>query len=233
MLCRRRRNLSPRMAKTLRSCESAKPDVISGPDMIAESLVLAKPLVLASASPRRRELLGEILDEFEVMPANIDEDAIAEPDPKRLVIELSKAKNRVVAQDEKYKDKIVVAADTVVYLRKVYNKPVDLDDAVKMLKELRGKWHDVYTGVTVSCCGNQITFAVRSKVKMKALSDEEIRGYVNEHKPLDKAGSYAIQEQAVVEKYRGSYTNIVGLPMEKTIKVLKEINKKCLISNFQ
>ena len=99
-----------------------------------------------------------------------------------------------------------------------------------MLSEMQGRWHSVYTGVTVACVGRSVTFSVRSRVKFKPLTDGEILSYVKQTNPLDKAGAYGIQDGRVVEKYRGSYSNIVGLPKEKLAKVLARlgvINGNC------
>lgn len=175
-------------------------------------------VVLASASPRRREILTSIGVEFEILPADIDESRIEAPSPKQLTKRLSLAKAKAIDVD---RQTLVIGADTVVVYRgRVYGKPHTKENAVKMLKTLCGRWHTVYTGVTVLCEGKALTYAVRSRVKLKALSDGEITEYVENTNPIDKAGSYGIQDGGVVEKYRGSYTNIVGLPEERLARVL-------------
>lgn len=175
-------------------------------------------IVLASSSPRRREILSRLGLCFDVIPADIDENAVDEKSPSKYVKKLSKLKAEAVKAD----GRTIIAADTTVYRRgKFYGKPHTEENAVKMLSELRGKRHSVYTGVTVACNGKSVTFAVKSSVKFLNMSDEEILAYVSECKPLDKAGAYGIQDKQVVEKYSGSYTNIVGLPSEKLVEVLR------------
>lgn len=186
-----------------------------------------KRIILASASPRRREILASLGLDFEIIPADIDESGITEKSPRKLTESLSKAKAGAISAS----DAVVIGADTVVvYKGKVYGKPHTRENAVKMLAALCGKWHTVYTGVTVVCDGITECFSVRSQVKLKSLDDKQIAAYVDDTNPLDKAGSYGIQDGRVVEKYKGSYTNIVGLPAEKLAKVLAGFgvhNGKC------
>lgn len=182
-------------------------------------------IVLASASPRRAELLGAVTEDLKIIPANVDEDRFKSLPPKALVQQTSRAKFDAVATSPDCTEKTVISADTVVYRKKLYGKPSDLQNAVDFLTELCGKWHRVFTGVTVCFfCGTEkekiITFSVCSYVKLKALSLREIEDYVYTMKPLDKAGAYAIQENTMVEKHIGSYSNIVGLPMERLTKLL-------------
>ncbi|MDE6060963.1 MAG: Maf family protein [Clostridia bacterium] len=180
----------------------------------------SKRVVLASASPRRREILTDMGIEFEILPSDIDESRIKAASPRLLTKKLAVAKAEAVGVS----GATVIGADTVVVLGgKVYGKPHTKDNAVRMLGELCGRWHTVYTGVCVTCDGEKISFTVRSKVKLKALGKEEITRYVDDANPLDKAGAYGIQDGRVVEKYRGSYTNIVGLPKEKLASVLARI----------
>ena len=175
--------------------------------------------VLASTSPRRREILSEMGVEFEVCPSDADESSVNASSPKRLVRELSRLKALPVVSS--HKDCVVVGADTIVVKsRKIYGKPLTEENAVNMIKELRGAWHIVYTGVTVAKGEKSTTFVVKSKVKFKPLTDEQIVEYVRAFKPLDKAGAYGIQDKEIVLKYKGSYSNIVGLPKEKLAKTL-------------
>lgn len=175
--------------------------------------------ILASTSPRRKEILAKMGIEFEVVPSNFDESTVFERSPERLVKRLSFEKANSVKNDEA----VVIGADTIVIKDfKRYSKPETAERAVSMLKELRGAWHTVYTGVTVNFKGASETFVVKSKVKIKKLTDEQIKKYVDECKPLDKAGAYGIQDEAVVEEYKGSYSNIVGLPREKLTEVLEK-----------
>lgn len=183
----------------------------------------SEPVVLASASPRRLELLSAVADDITVLPSDVDESEVKESSPRKLVKELSRRKALSVAARDDNSDKTVIGADTVVYRNKLYGKPRDRADAIRILSELNGKTHAVYTGVTVVAGGRTRTFCVKSSVRFKKLGKEEIENYVDEYRPYDKAGAYAIQEGVVVRSYAGSRTNIIGLPMEKLVKVLKEV----------
>lgn len=181
----------------------------------------SEPVVLASASPRRLELLSEVVSDLTVSPSDIDESDVKATSPRALVKELSKRKALAVLPQDGNSEKVVIGADTVVYRNKLYGKPHDRADAIRILNELNGKRHYVFTGVTVISKGIVRTFVVCSSVRFKSLSQEEIERYVDEYRPYDKAGAYAVQEGVVVKSYRGSLTNIIGLPMEKLIKVLR------------
>ncbi len=188
---------------------------------MAKTWKFSEPVVLASASPRRLELLSEVVSDLTVSPSDIDESDVKATSPRALVKELSKRKALAVLPQDGNFEKVVIGADTVVYRNKLYGKPHDRADAIRILNELNGKRHYVFTGVTVISKGIVRTFAVRSSVRFKSLSQEEIERYVDEYRPYDKAGAYAVQEGVVVKSYRGSLTNIIGLPMEKLIKVLR------------
>lgn len=190
---------------------------------MARTWKFCRPLTLASASPRRRELLSEVAQDLVVTPADVDESGVVAASPRALVKELSRLKARAVAALPENDERVVVGADTVVYLDKIYGKPRDFDDAVKMILALSGKWHYVFTGVTVIYGGREITFSVRSAVLIKELDREQAREYVRAYEPYDKAGGYAVQEDAVTQDYSGSYTNIVGLPMERLREVLRSL----------
>lgn len=181
-----------------------------------------KPVVLASASPRRLALLSEVADDITVLPSDVNESRVTASSPRALVRELSRLKALSVAERLNGGD-VVIGADTVVYLDKLYGKPRDRADAIRMLSELNGKEHYVFTGVTVVADGGVRTFSVRSAVRFRSLAKEEIERYVDEYRPYDKAGAYAVQEGVVVGSYKGSLSNIIGLPMEKLVKVLKEV----------
>lgn len=181
-----------------------------------------KPVVLASASPRRLALLSEVADDITVLPSDVDESRVTASSPRALVRELSRLKALSVAERLNGGD-VVIGADTVVYLDKLYGKPRDRADAIRMLSELNGKEHYVFTGVTVVADGGVRTFSVRSAVRFRSLAKEEIERYVDEYRPYDKAGAYAVQEGVVVGSYKGSLSNIIGLPIEKLVKVLKEV----------
>lgn len=189
---------------------------------MARTWKFCKPVVLASASPRRLALLSEVADDITVLPSDVDESRVTASSPRALVGELSRLKALSVAERLNGGD-VVIGADTVVYLDKLYGKPRDRADAIRMLSELNGKEHYVFTGVTVVADGGVRTFSVRSAVRFRSLAKEEIERYVDEYRPYDKAGAYAVQEGVVVGSYKGSLSNIIGLPMEKLVKVLKEV----------
>lgn len=189
---------------------------------MARTWKFCKPVVLASASPRRLALLSEVADDITVLPSDVDESRVTASSPRALVRELSRLKALSVAERLNGGD-VVIGADTVVYLDKLYGKPRDRADAIRMLSELNGKEHYVFTGVTVVADGGVRTFSVRSAVRFRPLAKEEIERYVDEYRPYDKAGAYAVQEGVVVGSYKGSLSNIIGLPMEKLVKVLKEV----------
>jgi len=175
-------------------------------------------VILASQSPRRRELLRRICSEFEVVPSGVDETLEA----GRLapaVTNLALRKAEAVAQ--RVGRGVVVAADTVVVIDDVVlGKPAGPDEAKTMLVRLRGRQHEVLTGVGLvdAGSGRAVANAVVSRVLMAAYSDATIEEYVASGSPLDKAGAYAIQDLqgALVDAVVGSYTNVVGLPVEAT-----------------
>ena len=189
---------------------------------MARTWKFCKPVVLASASPRRLALLSEVADDITVLPSDVDESRVTASSPRALVRELSRLKALSVAERLNGGD-VVIGADTAVYLDKLYGKPRDRADAIRMLSELNGKEHYVFTGVTVVADGGVRTFSVRSAVRFRSLAKEEIERYVDEYRPYDKAGAYAVQEGVVVGSYKGSLSNIIGLPIEKLVKVLKEV----------
>ena len=180
-------------------------------------------LILASASPRRRELLGRLGVEFEVVPSDIDEILVGEPSGET-VAALALAKARAVAG--RVGDGIVVGADTVVVIDGVaLGKPVDAEDARAMLRRLRGRAHEVITGVAVvdAETGRAETTAVATRVVMADVGDDVIESYVASGEPHDKAGAYAIQGRgaALVSEFVGSYSNVVGLPLAATARLLR------------
>lgn len=190
-----------------------------------------KNLILASGSPRRKELLAEIVKEFAVIPSSYDEDMTLEKTPEELALHLSEGKAQDVAL--KYQDAIILSADTFVVVEgEVLGKPMDREDAKKMLRKESGKKQQVISGVTVleSNTGKKLERLVVSYVYMRELSDEEIAEYVTTHEVLDKSGSYAIQEigDKFVEKIEGSKTNIMGLPVEEVKEMLQEFGIETL-----
>jgi septum formation protein len=182
-------------------------------------------LVLASASPRRQELLREAGYEFTVFPANIDEEIYPNLLPVELARHLSFEKAKAVAG--RFAGDVVLAADTVVaFGDRSLGKPEDADDAKKMLSLLSWTTHIVITGVTVMQKESEVqqTRHVMSAVRMKKLTAKEIEDYVASRLWEGKAGGYGIQDKdPFVEKVSGSYSNIVGLPMEVVSKMLAEV----------
>lgn len=170
-------------------------------------------VILASNSPRRRALLSEIFEEFEILPQNVIEKCkYTRPD----LIVKSLAKIKLGNLPIEKKECLIISADTIVYKDgKIYGKPKDKSQAKEFLRELNGDKHLVYTGVAIYFNGKIYSFFDRSAVLFNRMSEEDIEEYVNGGSPMDKAGAYGIQDEEVVAAYKGSYTNIVGLPMEK------------------
>ena len=174
--------------------------------------------ILASASPRRKELVKEFVEETEIIPAQGEETAVAGT-PRRLVEALSRQKADEVFSREGGEGIIVLGADTVVaYGKQILGKPQSEEDAIRMLKMLSGRSHFVYTGVCFIYYKNSkkkyLNRSARTRVKFNKLTDEWIKEYVQSGSPMDKAGAYGIQDGGLVKHIRGSFTNVVGLPVE-------------------
>jgi len=184
---------------------------------------LQKRLVLASASPRRADLLRQLRVPFEVLPSEIPE--VLPPGPIREAIQaLALAKARAVAR--RVGPAVVLGADTAVVLAgEVFGKPESPEDACRMLRALRGREHEVITGVALveAPSGREETAAVVSRVLMREYSEAEIEAYVASGEPFDKAGAYAVQAAggALVAEVAGCYTNVVGLPLTTTRHLLE------------
>ena len=183
-------------------------------------------IYLASKSPRRQELLKTIVNDFEVLESNFDEDKIKNKSPKTLVKLLSEGKCKTVFENLLKEEEIcVIGADTVVCINnKILGKPKDKIDAKKMLKLLSGKTHEVITGVALFSKDSQIIDYEVSKVTFNKITEEEILEYIKTKEPMDKAGSYAIQGigSKFVKSYEGEFDNIVGLPMKLVFKMLNK-----------
>jgi septum formation protein len=174
-------------------------------------------LILASASPRRVELLRQLSLDFKVVPGNVPEIHHGQLTARELSQVNAYRKARAVAK--KFPDALVLGADTVVCLEAaLFGKPATLEEAYQMLEQLQGRTHHVVTGICLLHLRNhrQAVFAESTAVTFHPLDDVQIRRYLNRVNPLDKAGAYAIQEEGdlIVEKIVGSYTNVVGLPVE-------------------
>lgn len=178
--------------------------------------------VLASASPRRKELLSQILPSFEVIPASADEKVNLSLFPENIACALAESKCDAVFASNP--EKTVIGCDTVVVFEgEILGKPKDRQDAANTLKRLSGKTHFVITGVCVRNKHRKIIEYDKTEVKFNILSDDFIKIYVDGGSPLDKAGSYGIQDGGIVKEYFGSYTNVVGLPVTLVKKMLEEV----------
>jgi len=185
--------------------------------------VSADRLILASGSPRRRELLSSFGLDFEVVTAGVEEDGRLDADPEHLVLANARLKAEWVS--ERHQGRVVLGADTTVCLNgRIYNKPVDLDDARRMLAELSGRTHTVYTGLVLVRREPPLdaSIVVASKVRFRRLDEAIIDDYIASVHTLDKAGAYAIQEcgERIVESHSGSLSNIIGLPLGETKALL-------------
>lgn len=185
-------------------------------------------LILASSSPRRRELMGYTGLPFQVITAQAAEETQGDPD--WLVMENARRKARAVW--EKHPGHLVLGADTIVYQRgRVLGKPRDREEAIRMLTALSGAWHTVYTGVClVDAKGGEQLRCDISKVQFVPLEEETIRAYVDTGEPMDKAGAYALQGIGgmYVQRIEGSYSNVIGLPMALVRDMLRAAGMKKL-----
>ncbi|HTL66392.1 MAG TPA: nucleoside triphosphate pyrophosphatase [Lacunisphaera sp.] len=182
-------------------------------------------LILASASPRRRELLAQLGVPFEVVPADVTEHEAPDADPREMVRHNAALKADWVSV--RHPDATVIGADTTVFIgNTVLNKPGDLAEARAMLRRLSGRTHIVFTGVAVRrrSDGLRLDRGVASEVTFKPLNDAIIEEYLASVHTLDKAGGYAIQERGdlIVESHAGSLTNIIGLPLEEMKQILTQ-----------
>ncbi|MDV4149986.1 Maf-like protein [Clostridium sp. AL.422] len=186
--------------------------------------------VLASASARRQELLQRIISEFDIEVSNFDESAILfNGDIEEYVVNLAKGK-AISTKEKLNKDAIIIGGDTIVVLNdKILGKPKDEKDAYRMLKELSGKTHRVYSGIVViNMYNNKIEeSAIYTEVKMGNLTDKEILDYIKTGEPLDKAGAYGIQGYGgiFVEEIKGCFYNVVGLPLNLLNKMLNKVKE--------
>ena len=183
-----------------------------------------KKVILASKSPRRRELLCKIVDSFEVETAEVDESLPAEIHPRDGVEILAVRKGAPIAA--RYPDAIVISSDTLVELDGVaLGKPTDELDAKRMLRSLSGKAHNVHTGVAIHYMGRALSGVDSTAVKFREMSDAEIDEYIAGGEPMDKAGAYGIQGGAgkFVDRYEGDFDTVVGLSLALTERLIKEI----------
>ena len=180
-------------------------------------------IILASQSPRRKQLLQQAEIEFEIVVADVDESNPPGMPGADVPVHLAKLKADTVMH--LVEDAIVIAADTVVLLDdKILGKPRDEEDAREMLRQLSGRMHTVVTGVCIQSDSKQICFSTETKVYFRSLTREQIAYYVESYKPFDKAGAYAIQEwigMVGIEKINGDYYNVMGLPIGEVVAFLR------------
>lgn len=184
-------------------------------------------IILASNSPRRKELLGGIDIPFEVRVIDGIDESYPDMLPTKDIAEYISKKKAVAYRQTMASDELVITADTIVVLgSQVMGKPHNTDEACSMLRQLSGKTHQVITGVTLTTMERQVSFSVETDVTFKVLSDEEIEYYVSHYRPFDKAGAYGIQEwigHIGVTGMSGSYFNVMGLPVQRIYEALKTI----------
>jgi len=183
-------------------------------------------ITLASASPRRAELLRNAGIAFTVEPARVPEQAL--PDEKPLIYAQRLARDKALAVFGRHPDSVVLGADTIVVNEHLLEKPQNDADAARMLRLLSGRVHQVITGVCLIAKDYEQTEAEVTEVRFSALSDAEIAEYVATREPMDKAGAYAIQGVASrwVERIDGCYFNVVGLPMPRVYRMLRQLEAK-------
>jgi septum formation protein len=187
------------------------------------------PVVLASGSPRRQELLKQFFAEFKVDPADIDEESLIMANPAQTAQKLAKEKALVVS--ERHPESLVIAGDTIVALgehdgAEQLAKPSDEADAIRMISTLAGRTHVVITGIALRWPTGFIAFTDVSKVTFKKLTEKQIADYVATGESMDKAGAYGIQGMAstLVERIEGSVNNIIGLPTERLEEALRNVH---------
>lgn len=180
-------------------------------------------LVLASASPRRQELLKLITQEFIIVPVDIDESIHNSNECSDRVAELARRKARAAL--EEYPDDVVIGSDTLVSVNgDILGKPKDQGDAIRMLGMLSDSWHNVDTGVCVLSKEKEVFYTVNTKVKFVKLEPHEILSYVSSGEPMDKAGAYGIQGKGAkfISEIKGDFFAVMGLPVSSLYQVLKE-----------
>ena len=189
-----------------------------------------KQVILASASPRRQELLRQVGIEPKVEPSQLEE-VITSRDPAQVVMELSGQKAADIAEKHRGENGVIIGADTVVAADGVIlGKPKDRADAIKMIGMLQGRSHQVFTGVTLieAVSGRTITFYEKTDVHVYPMTQEQINSYADTGEPMDKAGAYGIQGSfaAYIRGIEGDYTNVVGLPVGRVCQELMKLSEK-------
>jgi septum formation protein len=194
--------------------------------MLLEELKKRK-VILASQSPRRRELLAGMGVEFEVMKTDVEETYDPSWSPEEIVMHLSKLKLSPIDMSQYTPDTIFITCDTIVVVNgQIIGKPKDEEDAKRMLRMLSGNTHTVYSGLTVASPQKQLTDYRSTDVIFETLSDEMIQYYIDTYQPFDKAGSYGVQEwigRVGIREVRGSFYNVMGLPTRLLWQMLEHI----------
>lgn len=185
-------------------------------------------IILASNSPRRKEILSQLNMKFEVVPSNFEE-TLVDMEPRELAEHFAQMKALEVFErlrNDMSEETYIIGSDTIVYCEKVMGKPASDEDAYQMLKNLSNKDHQVISGISVVkvSTGQVVTTHECTRVWIRELEDREIMNYIASGEPMDKAGAYAIQGigSLFVEKIQGCYFNVVGLPVNKLFKIMKE-----------
>jgi septum formation protein len=189
------------------------------------TISLSYPFILASASPRRQELLRSVGLKFKTFPAHVNENYLAGESPRQHVKRLSSNKAMVIAG--KHPESWVLGADTIVVIDGlILGKPKNKTQAREMLQNLSGREHNVFTGFTIAHVAAEIyqTKVIQSAVRFKTISPKEMDWYVSCDEPYDKAGGYAVQGRGAyfIKSIRGSYTNVIGLPLCEVLEELKK-----------
>lgn len=190
---------------------------------------LPYPVILASASPRRSDLLKPLIPEFRVIPADVDEDGLTDPDPWITARKL--AREKALSVFEAHPDSLVIGGDTVVAYQDgdawvQLAKPADEDDAFRMLSILSGRTHTVITGICIKWPKGFSSFTDESKVTFAKMSDEQIRAYIATGEPMDKAGAYGLQGGArpFITQVEGFVSTVIGLPTERLEEALRDVD---------
>ncbi|MFB1080533.1 nucleoside triphosphate pyrophosphatase [Jeotgalibacillus sp. JSM ZJ347] len=178
-------------------------------------------IILASQSPRRKELMTLLPYPFKIHPSSFDESTITDPDPETAVRKIAEGKAADIAVE--YPDSVVIGSDTIVYQDKILGKPKTAEEAADMLRSLSGRTHTVYTGVVLMKGTEMVSFTEQTEVTFWPLSDQEISDYVATDDPYDKAGAYGIQSGGAlfVHSIKGDYYAVVGLPAARLKRELQ------------
>lgn len=190
-------------------------------------------IILASNSPRRKELLSQLGVVFDIIPSEFEEQLVAGMAPSETVEHFASMKALDVARSVKG-EALVIGSDTIVYLDGIMGKPADRQEAASMLRRLSGRQHLVMSGISIinTATGVQLTEHEVTMVRMKELNDDEIHAYIATGEPMDKAGAYAIQGfgSLLVERIEGDYFNVVGLPLFRLGRMLEQFGLKLIFT---